>query len=137
MASAKVRDKTSPDSGVDDLEAAETDRKSRTLQAENSTRRADNAQLELDDVLGVAAAKVRGRTSLDDHAADPRVVEPATKEPTDEPPVDKSLLVDAGEIRRIFRSNDHRKEKWDAGIRKELKALTEDTPCLIPLTPKQ
>ena len=30
------------------------------------------------------------------------------------------------------------KEKWDAGIRKELKALlTEDTPCLVPLTPKQ
>ena len=87
----------------------------------------------MEDVLGAAAAKVRDRTSLDNHAADPRVVEP----PSDEPPVDKSLLVDAGEIRRIFRSNDYRKEKWDAGIRKELKALTEDTPCLIPLTPKQ
>ena len=30
----------------------------------------------------------------------------------------------------------YRKEKWDTGIKKELKALTEDTPCLIPLTPK-
>ena len=136
-AAAKVRDRTSPDSRVDELEVAEPDRKGRTLQTENSTRRVDDEQLELDDVLGVAAAKVRDRTSLDDNAVDPRVVEPATKEPTDEPPVDKSLLIDAGEIRRIFRSNDHRKEKWDAGIRKELKALTEDTPCLIPLTPKQ
>ena len=107
------------------------------LQAENSTRKVEDEQLELDDVLGVAAAKVRDRTSLDNHAADPRVVEPASREPSDEPPVDKSLLVDAGEIRRIFRSNDYRKEKWDAGIKKELKALTEDTPCLIPLTPKQ
>ena len=109
--SAKVRDETSLDSGVDDLEAAENDRKSRTLQPENSTTKVDNEQLELDDVLGVAAAKVRDRTSLDDHAVDPRVAEPASKEPADEPPVDKSLLVDAGEIRRIFRSNDPRKEK--------------------------
>ena len=31
VAAAKVRDETSPDSGVDDLEVAETDRKSRTL----------------------------------------------------------------------------------------------------------
>ena len=64
---AKVRDRTSPDSGVDDLEVAEQpepDRKGMTLQAENSTRKVDDEQLELDDVLGVAAAKVRDRTSL-------------------------------------------------------------------------
>ena len=107
------------------------------LLPENSTRKVEDGQLELEDVLGVASAKVRDRTSLDDHAADPRVAEPASKGAADEPPVDQSLLVDAGEIRRIFRSNDPRKEKWDAGIRKELKALTEDTPCLVPLTPKQ
>ena len=133
----KVRDRTSPDSRVDDLEVAEPDGKDMDLQAEISTRKVEDGKLELDDVLGAAAAKVGDRTSLENHAADPRVVEPTSKEPSDEPPVDKSLLVDAEEIRRIFRSNNYRKEKWDAGIRKELKALTEDTPCLIPLTPKQ
>ena len=107
MASAKVRDRTSPTEDVDDLESAENE-KGMALQPENSTRKVDDEQLELEDVLGVASAKVRDRTSLDDHAADPRVAEPASKEPADEPPVDKSLLVDAGEIRRIFRSNDPR-----------------------------
>ena len=134
---AKVRDRTSPDSRVDDLEVTEPDRKDMVLQAEISTRKVEDGKIELEDVLGAASAKVRDRTGLDNHVADPRIVEPDQKEPSDEPPVDKSLLVDAGETRRIFRSNDYRKEKWDAGIRKELKALTEDTPCLIPLTPKQ
>ena len=134
VGSAKVRDRTSPTEDVDDAESHE---KGMALLPENSMRKVEDGQLELEDVLGVASAKVRDRTSLDDHAADPRVAEPASKGAADEPPVDKSLLVDAGEIRRIFRSNDPRKEKWDAGIRKELKALTEDTPCLVPLTPKQ
>ena len=118
---AKVRDRTGPDSRVDDLEAAEPDRKDMVLQAEFSTRKVEDGKLELDDVLGADAAKVRDRTSLDNHAADPGVVEPASRESSDESPVDKSLLVDAGEIRRIFRSKDYRKEKWDAGIKKELK----------------
>ena len=97
------------------------------LQAEISTEKIEDKKNELEDVLGAAAAKVRDRTSPDNHAADPTVVGPDLQEPSDEPPVDKSLLVDAGEIRRIFRTNDYRKEKWDAGIKKELKALTEDS----------
>ena len=91
-ASAKVRDRTSPRDEVDDLEVAESHGKGMALQPENAPRRVDDEQLELEDVLGVASAKVRDRTSLDDHAADPRVGEPSSKEPADEPPVDKSLF---------------------------------------------
>ena len=105
-ASAKVRDRTSPRDEVDDLKVAESHGKGMALQPENAPRRVDDEQLELEDVLGVASAKVRDRTSLHDHAADPRVGEPSSKEPADEPPVDKSLLLDAGEIRRTFGSND-------------------------------
>ena len=105
-ASAKVRDRTSPRDEVDDLEVAESHGKGMALQPENAPRRVDDEQLELEDVLGVASTKVRDRTSPDDHAADPRVAEPSSKEPADEPPVDKSLLFDAGEIRRTFRNND-------------------------------
>ena len=134
---AKVRNRTSLDSRVGELEVAEPDKKDVVLEAEILTRKVKDRDEKLEDDLGAAVAKVRDRTSPDNHAADPTVVGPDLQEPSDEPPVDKSLLVDAGEIRRIFRTNDYRKEKWDAGIKKELKVLTEDTPCLIPLTPKQ
>ena len=117
------------------------------LLSEILTRNVEDQDEKLEEDLGAVVAKVRDgtspaanvrdRTSPDNGKDDPRVVGLETQEPSDEPPVDKSLLVDAVEMRRIFRTNDYRKEKWDAGIKKELKVLTEDTPCLIPLTPKQ
>ena len=52
-------------------------------------------------------------------------------------PSDKSLLVDASEVRRSFRNGDERMPKWDASMKKELSALTEETPCLVALNPQQ
>ena len=88
VASAKVRDRTSPRDEVRDLEVAELHGKGMALQPENEPRRVDDEQLELEDDLGVPSAKVRDRTSLDGYAADPRVDEPSSKEPADEPPVE-------------------------------------------------
>ena len=45
--------------------------------------------------------------------------------------------MDASEVRRNFRNGDERMPKWDASLKKELPALTEETPCLVALNPQQ
>ena len=93
------------------------------LLSEISTRKVGDQDEKLEDDLGAVVAKVRDGASPDSDGVGPKVVEPKTQEPSDEPPADKSLLIEAGEIRRIFRTNDYRKEKWDAGIKKDVEGF--------------
>eukprot|EP00971_Amphidinium_carterae_P301231 5984604-Amphidinium_carterae.1 len=51
-----------------------------------------------------------------------------------ETPLDKSTPVPTNLVTQAVQSNSRKGSKWEESIKKELASLTEETPCLTPVT---
>eukprot|EP00971_Amphidinium_carterae_P175921 3487330-Amphidinium_carterae.1 len=51
-----------------------------------------------------------------------------------ETPLDKSTPVPTNLVTQAVQSNSREGSKWEESIKKELASLTEETPCLTPVT---